>query len=210
MPKYLLHPIPEIFEAAAIMNEATNAHLSGNREKAALLFKKADMPEIRNWTESIWGAGGIYSEHLKRLGNPPKLSKELLDPKRMPNKQGERELLQRDGHFCRFCGIPVIRKEVRSALHKMYSEAIPWGKTNSEQHAAFQAMWVQYDHLIPHARGGRTTLENMVITCAPCNYGRMNFLVEEVGLTLEPKDSINTLKWDGLERVLTNKNKTAL
>jgi hypothetical protein len=89
MPSYLQKPIPAILTAAAYLGAAADFHLNGNSEKAAHLFKKANIPEIRDWTESIWGAGGIYSEHLKRLGSPPKLAKELLDPKRMPNKQGE-------------------------------------------------------------------------------------------------------------------------
>jgi hypothetical protein len=64
----------------------------------------------------------------------------------------------------------------------------------------FKAMWLQYDHLLTHARSGNNDLENIVITCAPCNYGRWNRTVEEVGLidprTREPVRSA----WDGLER----------
>lgn len=64
-------------------------------------------------------------------------------------------------------------------------------------------MWVQYDHLVPHARGGNNDLKNIVITCAPCNYGRWNKLVEEVGLR-DPRDREPVQStWDGLERFLT-------
>ncbi|MCX6971643.1 MAG: HNH endonuclease [Verrucomicrobia bacterium] len=59
---------------------------------------------------------------------------------------------------------------------------------------------VEAAHLLPHARGGTNDLENIVITCAPCNYARMNHTLEEVGLidprTREPIKST----WDGLER----------
>jgi 5-methylcytosine-specific restriction endonuclease McrA len=61
-------------------------------------------------------------------------------------------------------------------------------------------MWLQYDHLLPHARGGTNDLGNIVITCAPCNFARMNYTLEEIGLldprTREPVRS----DWDGLER----------
>ena len=114
----------------------------------------------------------------------------------------EKEILERDGHHCRFCGIPVVRKEVRDRLRKAYPKTLQWGTKNQEQHAAFQALWVQYDHVIPHARGGRTTLDNMVITCAPCNYGRMNYLLEEVDLILPDVRSSEAYMWDGLERIL--------
>ena len=107
-------------------------------------------------------------------------------------------LHERDGFHCRFCGIPLIRKEIRERIKKAYPEALPWGSKNIDQHAAFQAMWLQYDHLLPHARGGDNNLDNIVITCAPCNFGRMNWTLEEVGLidprTRQPARSV----WTGL------------
>lgn len=60
-------------------------------------------------------------------------------------------------------------------------------------------MWAQYDHLLPHAKGGTNELNNMVLTCAPCNFARMDYTLEEVGITnpldREPLES----DWDGLE-----------
>lgn len=106
----------------------------------------------------------------------------------------------RDGYHCRFCGIPVIRKEVRQLISAQYPQAVPWGKTNDTQHVAFQAMWAQYDHILPHARGGDRTLDNVVLTCSACNFGRMSYTLEEVGiLSLSDRKPIQSL-WDGLER----------
>lgn len=198
----LKEPIPEIYLAAKLLDAAARAHIEGDYLEAEKLILKADIPVIRDWTESIWGIGGIYSEFKRRLGEPETLPKELRTQVRMPNKQLAAELLKRDGYNCRLCGIPVIRKEVRVFLNKLYPNALKWGKTNYEQHAAFQAMWVQYDHIIPHARGGQTNLENMIITCGPCNYGRMNFRMEEIGLAMPDLSLSNTSDWDGLERLL--------
>jgi hypothetical protein len=47
-------------------------------------------------------------------------------------------------------------------------------------------MWLQYDHLLSHARGGDNSLDKIVITSAPCNFGRMNWTLEEVGL-IDPR-----------------------
>lgn len=203
----LKEPIHEIFEAAKLLDAAVEAHINGDFLQTEKLILKADIPEIRDWTESIWGAKGVYSELKKSLREPETFPKELRSTLRMPNKTGETELLKRDGFNCSFCGIPVIRKEIRAYLNRLYPNALKWGKTNMEQHSAFQAMWVQYDHIIPHARGGETNLENMVISCAPCNYGRMNFLIEEIGISMPKLDKTNSNEWDGLERLLGNEKR---
>lgn len=121
----------------------------------------------------------------------------------MPDKAALRAVVWRDGHHCRFCGIPVIRSEVRNHLRKLLPEAVRWGRSNASQHTAFQAMWLQYDHIVPHARGGDNSIGNVVVTCAPCNYARMDYTLDELGLenplSREPRRS----NWDGLERVLS-------
>lgn len=198
----LKKPIPEIFEAAELLKQAVDAHYTGNQKLAEKLIIEADNPMIREWTESIWGTNGIYSSLKNKIGDAKMVPNEMRDSLRMPNKSTQIELLQRDGFYCRFCRIPVIRKEVREHFKKIYPKAMTWGKTNQSQHAAFQAMWLQFDHIVPHARGGKTTHENMVITCAPCNYGRMNFLLEEIGISLAEIQVPSLEEWDGLERFL--------
>lgn len=106
----------------------------------------------------------------------------------------------RDGYHCRFCGIPLIRAEVRRRIRKVYPHALLWGKRAIDCHAAFQAMWLQYDHVVPFKWGGGSDISNIVIACAPCNFGRMNYTVEQVGL-LDPREFAPIQsKWDGLER----------
>jgi hypothetical protein len=196
----LREPIPEIADAARYLDAAVSAHLVGRSDLAEDLIRLADMPAIREWTESLWGANSPYVKYRVVADAPPSLPEDQRINARMPTTAEKRMLHQRDGYHCRFCGIPVIRGEVRTRIGKVYPDALPWGSKNVEQHPAFQAMWLQYDHLLPHARGGNNDLENIVITCAPCNYGRWNRILEEVGVvdprTREPVRS----RWDGLER----------
>jgi hypothetical protein len=196
----LREPIPEIAQAAHDLDEAVSAHLAGRRDDAAALIRRADLPAIRDWTESIWGKQSPYVQYRPVPNAPVWLPREERIP-RMPSTVEKLSLLKRDGYHCRFCGIPVIRQKVRIYLKKIYPDALPWGRTNSGQHAAFQAMWAQYDHLQPYARGGLNDPSNMVITCAPCNFGRMSHTLEEVGL-LDPRtrEPIHS-SWDGLDRV---------
>lgn len=196
----LRDPIPEIAEAARYLDEAVTAHLSGHADDARSLIRRADMPELREWTESLWGSNSPYVKYRLVDGSPPSLPTDQRIKVRMPTTAEKAALHQRDGFHCRFCGIPLIRKEVRERIKKVYPDALSWGSKNIEQHAAFQVMWLQYDHLLPHARGGDNSLENVLITCAPCNYGRWHYTFEEVGLSDPRLQNPTRSSWDGLER----------
>jgi len=196
-------PIPEIGLAANLLSEAVDAHLAGERKTADRLIREADMPVLHEWVESLWGKKSAYV--MSRVVDKPlpHLAKSERHGSRMPGAALKRELLARDGYRCRFCGIPVIRSEVRAKLRLSYEDALRWtAQSTLGCHAAFQVMWAQYDHVVPHSRGGRTELENLVITCAGCNFGRMEFTLDEVGLA-DPRERVPLpQEWDGLERLL--------
>ena len=196
----LREPIPEIWEASRCLDDAVSAHLAGNRAVADELIRRADIPAITDWTESLWGPGGPWTRPLTVQNPLAFVPKDQSTKVRMPGKAEIAALLKRDGFHCRFCGIPVVRAETRLLIRKEYPEALRWGIRNADQHAGFQAMWLQYDHLLPHARGGTNELSNMLVTCAPCNNGRCNLILEEAGLA-DPSSRIPTRSiWDGLER----------
>ena len=190
-------PIREIYDAARYLDAAVSAHLRGHTAVAGELFSLANDQAVWDWTDSIWGANSQYVRINKQKGLDPSRK----DKNRMPSAEMKRALLRRDGYHCRFCSIPVIHPDIRKLLHKIYPETIPWGTTNATQHAGFQCLWLQYDHVVPHSSGGENTLDNLVVTCAACNYGKMNYTLEELGL-LDPREfaPIESL-WDGLERV---------
>lgn len=196
----LRDPIPALFDAARYLDAAVTAHSQGHTALASELIRLADLPAVRNWTNSLWGPGGPWSRPLFVDESLPPIPKGERPVVRMPSSAEKRMLIARDGYHCRFCGIPVIRAEIRTRMRAAYPAALAWGNTNDTQHAAFQALWLQFDHLVPHARGGTNAPDNMLITCAPCNYGRWNLTFAEVGLSdprlREPVRST----WDGLER----------
>lgn len=204
----LREPIPAIFEAAEQLGAAVDAHLAGDRSAAEAMLRRADKPEVGEWTDSLWGKyrPDIHTFRVV-VGSPPRLAKEERPQPRMPTQATRTEVLARDGHRCRFCGIPVISPEVRAALHALYPMSARWGRRNGERHFGLEAMWLQFDHVIPNQRGGDSSAANVVVTCAPCNFGRMEYTVEETGL-LDPRDQANLphhpmlLTWDGLKRLL--------
>lgn len=200
MRSCLRDPVPEIAEGARPLDGAVSAHMAGDFEAAGHLIESANMPAIRAYTESIWGSRSPYLQYRAVPFSPPTLSRQARVHLRMPSPAEKQKLHARDGYHCRFCGIQVIRKEVRRRIVLTYPRSATWGAKNIEQHAALQAMWAQYDHILPHSRGGTSELSNMVVTCAPCNFGRMEFTLAEVGLA-DPRDRAPIRSsWDGLER----------
>lgn len=193
-------PIPELYDAARFLDAAVSAHLAGHRDLSAQLLRLADNPVIWTWTDSVWGKESPYVKVRKSASNQALPGSLPREPARMPTSAQKRELHERDGYHCRFCRLPVVRPEIRKKIAAAYPDAVPWGRTNATQHAAFQAMWTQYDHVVPHSHGGTNTLDNLVVTCAACNFGRMSYTLEEVGLC-DPRlrPPIQT-EWDGLER----------
>lgn len=202
---YLREPITEIADAARYLDAAVSAHFQGRSILAEELIRLADIPAIREWTDSLWGKNSPHVQYRSVSDAPPTFSKEQRGKERMPTVAEKNQLLMRDGYHCRFCGIPLVRKEVRKQLRELFPHMQIWGNKSTECHAALQAMWLQYDHVLPHSRGGKSGLDNMLITCAPCNYARMSYTLDEVGLadprTREPIRST----WDGLERIMNTK-----
>ncbi len=200
-------PIPEIWRAANLLSEATDAHMAGDRRQADALFREANCPTAREWLESLWGSAKANPNQplYRRLRNvanaPPLLTKSERHSCRMPNATERKALIERFGRQCVFCGIPLVGAEVRKFFHRCYPEAVTWGATNPTQHAAFAVLWMQFDHVLPHSRGGESSLSNLVLTCAGCNYGRMHNTLEELGLCDPRTKELQATTWDGLERI---------
>jgi hypothetical protein len=203
----LSEPIPEIFVAAQRMSEAADAHLVGEFAEAEKLFALANDPMVWSFTDRAWGVGSKARHSFIPIPDPPPYLSRLNRPHpRMPTSQTERAVVARDGHHCRFCGMPVVSSAIRRMMTAAYPEAVPWGSTNATQHAGFQCMWLQFDHVLPNSRGGTSDLDNIVVACAPCNFGRMEYTLAEAQI-VDPLRSqcapfwAGAARWDGLERL---------
>ena len=199
-------PIPEIAIAAGHLNDAVTAHLDGRFSEAERLLNQANMRPIIEWTWSLVGKYSEYNTPRFRPSSPSQLPDAQREKIRMPSSEIKRMLHVRYGYHCCFCGTPVIRKQVRNRLISLYPDAVPWGgKKEFANHAAICVMDAQYDHVLPLSSGGGNDLENLVLTCLPCDYGRSSFTLEEMGL-FDPRTRKRVecifSGWDGLERLL--------
>jgi len=201
-------PILKIFEAARLLDQAVTAYIEGNDASARSLIRAADMEEIGEWLDPIWLRRGELTKAVKVANLPPIVPEAARHKPRHPTPAMKRELVRRDGHHCRYCGMPLVRKEVRQELNRHYPEAARWKSRNEkDQHRGLQVMWLQYDHLSVHSRGGKTIADNLVVSCAACNYGRDRFTLEEMRFR-DPRIHPRYPTWDGrrawtgLERIL--------
>ncbi len=201
-----------VFEAARKLSTAVDAHISGDKMLAESLIREADIPSLGDWLDPIWLRKSEVTKAIRVDGLPPVLPKDQRAPAGMPNSAMKRALIARDGHHCRFCSIPLVRAEVRKEISRLYPNAARWtSPRETDQHRGLQVLWLQYDHLIVHLRGGATNLENMVIACVACNFGRDKYTLEEMRF-LDPRTHPRTpswsgaTAWDGLERILPKRN----
>ena len=194
---------------AGLLSDAADAHLRGERDLAEALFARANDDTVRGWLESIWAKDSRWNTPTRKVDHSPLVPQSLRAKPRDPDAATKRAVHLRDGWYCRHCHLPVIRTEVRALMHREYPRAVPWGTTNASQHAAFQALWAQYDHVLPWSRGGTSDIDNIYLTCAACNHGRNHYLLEHFDLEHPNTRPRREGDWDGLERLLRLPRKTA-
>lgn len=194
-------PIPAILEAWELLSSAVEAHLQGKQADADALFRQADLPEVWSWVNPAWEKPEINVRVPKPDADTQWMPKAERDPVRNVRRAVKATVLARDGYRCRYCGIPVVDAEIRKIAHKLYPGAIPWDRDPTRQHAAFQCFWLQYDHVVPHSHGGPSSEENVVVSCALCNFGKDRFTLRQLGLSDPRLRSPEPSSWDGLERL---------
>lgn len=230
---HLYTPIPELFAAAKLLHQAALAHVAGDRETAAALIAQTDSDPsltdspIFDWSEILFAGrnlsfGKIVCPTIRAEifdlspdpGKPQPLPAEQRDPGKVPNGI-EKEVIARDGYFCRYCNVPVIHPKAQSVLRKAYPHEYRWGDVrgeakasprNIEKHVVFQALDLDIDHVVPRSYGGRNTLENLIVSCAPCNNGKQSYTLAEIRLS-DPRDREPLMPegfehWDGLTLIL--------
>ncbi|MBB4193036.1 5-methylcytosine-specific restriction endonuclease McrA [Rhizobium aethiopicum] len=200
-PHYFIkEPIPAIFEVCGLLSAAADAHLNGERQVADALFCQADMREIWNWINPDWEKPHLNVRNHQPEGDTQEIPKTMRDPVRHPPLHVKAAVLARDGYRCRYCGIPVIHADIRKIAHALYPDAVPWQASDpGKQHAAFQCLWLQYDHVVPHSHGGASAEENIVISCALCNFGKDRYTLRQLGLCDPRLRPPTPILWNGLE-----------
>lgn len=202
MKHCIKEPIPALLAARDDLARAVDAHLAGEFETARRKFRAADTLDVFFWLNPCWYDVEKNVLDAHPAGDTCVVPRDRRDPDRVIAAPVRAEVLARDGHRCRYCGLLVIGAGIRKIAHALYPEEVPWDSHDlRRQHAGFAALWLQYDHVVPHSHGGRSSAENVVIACGLCNFAKHGYTLRQLGLSdprLRPQQPID---WDGLERL---------
>lgn len=195
-------PTPAVLAVSNLLAKATNAHLCGDQDVARRYFRKADSLSVFFWLNPAWWDVEKNVVHLDPPGDTYPIPRDQRDRDRSISMATRRAVLERDGYRCRYCGLPVVPAEIRKIAHTLYPEEVPWVSSDlRRQHAGFAVLWLQYDHVVPHSHGGTSQIDNVVITCGLCNFGKHGYTLRQLGLT-DPRDRPPVPStWDGLQRL---------
>jgi 5-methylcytosine-specific restriction endonuclease McrA len=106
----------------------------------------------------------------------------------------------RDCWTCRYCGSHTIALPVLRVLSLLYPNRFPHHPSwkAGRIHPAYLLLSTSLDHVRPGARGGsRNERTNLVTACWPCNSGKADFTLEELGWSLLDETDVRS-DWDGL------------
>ena len=203
--------IPALDEAATLLSRAADALISEDNERACVFLRKADMPVLHEHATRIMGKLNDEIHRYRQIkGTPhPDTPHEKRD-KSMPSASVQNAVYERDGYRCRYCGCRVVLKAARTAMKAIVPDGINWpSDSDKHKHGAFLALQACVDHLVPREKGGDNDPENLVTACWPCNFGKMNYLIEELSLA-DPRSRPPVRdEWDGLARAVKKLNSLA-
>lgn len=202
MRKSIKNPISEVYAAIRALEAAVDAHLNGDRLLAATKFREANCPVTWSWLNDAWIGVKKNVITMKPVGDTQTIPKIERDPDRDIAEPIRQAVLARDGYRCRYCYLPVVHADIRKIATKLYPKEVPWNsRIAADQHSAFQVTWLQFDHVEPHSHGGKSTYENVVVTCALCNFGKDRFTLRQLDLEDPRLRPPIPSDFDGLERL---------
>jgi 5-methylcytosine-specific restriction endonuclease McrA len=194
-----LPPISDLVVAADLLDEAADALLAGDHDRAREKLREAHIPAVHAYASRIMGAWDTFIHRRRQVDRP---AGALKVPNRKPSGNIEAEVFARDGWRCRYCGVRVVLPKARKILADTFPDVVCWSGKDKDLHAAFYALSAVADHVVPHTLGGGSGPDNLVTTCQSCNYGKGDRLLAELGL-IDPRIRPPVVDaWDGLGRLL--------
>lgn len=123
-----------------------------------------------------------------------------IEPRRSVPLAATVGIFVRDCWTCRYCGARTIAPPVLRVLSSLYPDRFPYHANwkAGRVHPAYLLLSTSLDHVHPGGRGGSWGDEtNLVTACWPCNSGKGDFTLEEIGWELLDPAAVRS-EWRGL------------
>ena len=196
--------MPDRFDNEILkFKEAVDLFVNTKRDKCLSVISTIRDEEMRLWCSQHGQVSGRFRKKKLNLPNPVPLDEALRDKDRSPKKLQD-DVFRRDGYHCRYCGSKLIAQEFLNLFIKnlncdAFSKKPPY---KENMHGIVHVAWPVADHVHPWNLGGSTTMDNLVSSCGPCNYGKFNWTLEQMGM----EDPFNrppiSDEWDGLSKYI--------
>lgn len=149
----------------------------------------------RDALEQYWAAAGWVNE----ARHDPSAHAGRTSVKRSAIPVGlKRDLAERDGWRCRYCGVRLLSKDFLANLTRLFPLDFADTGRHATQHPALAVLRFNQDHVTPRSAGGPNTLDNLVSSCGTCNYAKSDCSIEELGLQSPFSRDAFVDDWDGL------------
>ncbi len=204
LPVCFITPPPELEKGLALLTRAAEHLLAGDISAASGCAERANMPLLHEFASFIM-AERTELHRLMRLR--PRTNHKGGQRHPMPAASEQRIIYARDSYRCRYCGTRIILKEARDVMRRLLPDAVPWSNSDKLRHGGFFALLGSIDHVDPRSRGGGHSESNLVTACWPCNFGKAEYPLDELGIA-DPRirPPVND-DWDGLGRLLKLRSK---
>lgn len=169
----------------------------GKIEKARQTLLKSPDLDLRSWFSVHGQNSGVWRRKAFNATTPMLVAPLDLVTKLPPF---EVAIFTRDNYHCRYCGSKVIvKRDFKKMQGLLGEEYFPLDGTNRGRSGFYLMFRATLDHVFPRSLGGATAEENLVTCCWPCNYGKSDYTLEQIGLDNPfARAPSREPKWEGI------------
>lgn len=173
---------PGAREAARAVEESVALARAGDTLACRAVLSTVDHVPLQQWFIDHAQHAYRFRSAAFRLAPVPSIPKAERD-RPYPSLAMEREVYRRDDGRCRYCGISVQLREDLLRINALVGDDVfAMGRTNSTRSGSMIIARASADHVVPVTQGGRTTPENLVTACWPCQFGKSSYSPEQLGM----------------------------
>ena len=176
-----LPPEVDPWSASCLLLEALQT-ATKDSTKASRMLREFPDDLLKRWFMDVAQHVGKwrYNQRQQSAEN----TRTVKGQRKAPTRQELLQLFTYDHYHCRYCGMRVVgdRKQfIKLAQTVNYPELVRTG-TNELRHGLYLTFRASHDHVLPISKGGTNDMENLVTACWPCQFGKAQYTLSQLGM----------------------------